>query len=192
MKNAFLFLFFITACGNLLAQKPSNNYTLAELKVRFKHENYTEKVLLAFQSTMENLREKPQLYENIPGIAISWYTLHGRFSWNKTYLVQENTVKEVETIPKDEVFLEKLNSFVPEKSKFSYSSDLWSFAVLSEKRKDNFYLLKVRVKSFNSYPEMPNDDILLYELEYKTKDFIQFYLVRLKDIHTEKWIEVPE
>ena len=37
---------------------------------------------------------------------------------------------------------------------------------------------------------MPNDDILLFDLEYKTKDFKEFFLVRFKNIHTEKWTEV--
>lgn len=191
MKNiSFIFLFCIILNGSLFAQQTSKTYTLQQLQARFKHKNYTEKVLLDFQTTMINLREKPQLNEDIPGEVISWYTLNGQYSWHKSYLIKKDKVKEIQTIPKDENFLKKLNSYVPEASKFSYSSDLWSFAFVTEKLADTFYLIKATTKSFNSYPEMPNDDILLFDLEYKTKDFKEFFLVRLKDIHTEKWTEV--
>ena len=183
-------MFFISFYGNLLAQQNSKTYTLQQLQARFKHVNYTEKVLLEFQNTMTNLREKPQLNEDIPGEVISWFTLNRQYSWHKSYLIEKEKVKEIQTIPKDENFLKKLNSYVPEASKFSYSSDLWSFAFVKEKLTDNFYLIKATTKSFNSYPEMPNDDILLFDLEYKTKDFKEFFLVRFKNIHTEKWTEV--
>lgn len=191
-KITVVFLFFISFYSNLLTQQNPKTYTLLQLKARFKHVNYTEKVLLDFQKTMENLREKPQLNEDIPGEIISWYTLNGQFSWHKTFLVEKDKVKEIQTIPKDENFLKKLNSYVPEASKFSFSSDLWSFAFVKEKLADNFYLIQATTKSFNSYPEIPNDDILIYDLEYKTKNFKEFFLVRFKDIHTEKWTEVIE
>jgi len=192
MKNTFAFLLFITFYFVSNAQNTAETYTLQQLQEKFKHKNYTEKILLDFQKTMIHLREKPQLHEDIPGEVISWYTLNGQFSWHKTYLIQKGKIKEVETLPKDDIFLKKLNSYVPEKSKFSYGSDLWSFAFVDKKLKDNFYLIKAAAKSFNSYPEIPNDDILLYDLAYKTKDFKKFQLVRLKDIHTDKWTEVDE
>ncbi len=192
MKKTFAFVLFITSCFISHAQNTTETYTLQQLQARFKHKNYTEKVLLDFQKTMMNLRKKPQLNEDIPGEVISWYTLNGQFSWHKTYLIQKDKVEEVETLPKDDIFLKKLNSYVPEKSKFSYWSDLWSFAFVEKKLNDSFYLLKSTAKSFNSHPDIPNDDILIYDLEYKTKDFKEFKLVRLKDIHTKDWIEVGE
>ena len=192
MRNTFAFILFITFYFVSYAQKTTETYTLQQLQARFKHKNYTEKVLLDFQKTMINLRVKPQLNEDIPGEVISWYTLNGEFSWHKTYLIQKDKIKEVETLPKDDIFLKKLNSYVPEKSKFSYNSDLWSLAFVVKKLKNNFYLIKATTKSFNSYPEIPNDDILSYDLEYKTKDFKKFQLVRLKDIHTKEWLEVNE
>ena len=191
-KITIAFIFFISIYGNLLAQQTPKTYTLQQLQARFKQANYTEKVLLDFQKTMENLREKPQLSEDIPGEVISWYTLNGQFSWHKTFLIEKDKIKEVQTIPKDENFLKKLNSYVPEKSKFSYMSDLWSFAFVKEKLADNFYLIQATAKSFNSHPDMPNDDILIYDLDYKTKDFKEFFLVRFKNSHTEKWTEVKE
>jgi hypothetical protein len=191
-KIAFTFLLIISFYGNLFAQQNSNTYTLPQLQARFKHANYSEKTLLDFQKTMENLREKPQLNEDIPGEVLSWFTLHGQYSIHKTYLVEKDNVKEVQTIPQDEKFLKKLNSYVPEVSKFSYSSNLWSFAFVKEKLADNFYLIKATAKSFNSHPDIPNDDILIYDLVYKTKDFKEFFLVKLKDIHTEKWTEVND
>ena len=191
-KITFVLIFFISFYGNVFAQQTPKAYSLQQLQARFKHVNYTEKVLLDFQKTMENLREKPQLNEDIPGEVISWNTFNGQFSWHETYLVEKDKVREVQTIPKDENFLKKLNSYVSEKSKFSYMSDLWSFAFVKEKLADNFYLIQATAKSFNSYPEIPNDDILIYDLEYKTKDFKEFFLVRFKNTHTEKWTEVIE
>lgn len=191
-KTTFIFLVLITFFSNLYAQQFSDSYSLDDLKRKFRHPNYSEKILLEFQETMKNLRVKPQLNEEIPGEIISWSTMSGEFSIQKIYVIEKNKLKEVQALPKDDSFLKKLNSYVPEKSKFSYSSDLWSFPYIDQKTKDNFYLIKVTVKSFNSYPDIPNDDILLYNLEYKTKDFKEFRLVRLKDIHTEKWIEVAD
>lgn len=187
-KHYIALLLFMLSCCTLYSQ--AKTYTLQELRSQFTHKGYTEKALLDFQKTMAGLREKPQLHEDIPGQVISWFTLNDQFSWHKTYLVQNDKVKEVATLPSDEGFLQKLNSYVPEKSRFSYSSDLWSFALADKQLKDHFYLIKATAKSFNSHPEIPNDAILTYELEYKTKDFKKFVLVRLKDIHSNDWIEV--
>ncbi len=132
-KITFLFL-CITLFVNSYAQQAQETYTLQQLRTRFKHENNTQKVLKDFQNTMLNLREKPQLYEDIPGEVLSWYTLNGQFSWHKTYLRKNDNLTEVETIP--------------------------------------------------------NDDILMYDLEYKTNDFIEFQLVRFKDSHAQNWTEV--
>lgn len=191
-KNTFIFLFLITFFSNLYAQPASNSFSLEELKLKFKHEKYSEKVLLDFQKTMTNLRVRPDLYEEIPGEIISWSVIIGEFYIHKTYLIQKNKLKEVEALPKGDSFLKKLNSYVPEKSKFTYSYELWSFPFVKKRMNDNFYLIEVAVKSFNTHPEIPNDDILWYDLEYKTKDFKEFRLVRLKDFHTEKWTEVAE
>lgn len=190
MKKILSFLVFTMLYFVSTGQNTKTPYTLQHLQSVFTHKNYTEEVLLAFQQTMLDLRERPQLNEDIPGEIVSWFTLNGEFSWHKTFLIKNNKLKEVETIPHDEIFLKKLNSYVPEKSKFTYSSDLWSFAFVDKKLSDKSYLIKASVKSFNSYPELPNDDILSYSLEYKTRDFKTFKLVRLKDIHTDNWTEV--
>ncbi len=188
MKNTFSFLFSIAFCVASYAQ----TYTLGQLQQKFKHKNYTEKVLLDFQKRMENLEEKPILHEYIPGEVIAWSLIDGPFHFQNVFLIENDTIRKVEALPKDGAFLNKLNSYVPEKSKFAYDFDLWTFPFVKEKLADNFYLIKVNVKSFNSHPEMPNPDILLYSLEYKTKDFIDFRLLRLKESHSEKWIEVGE
>ena len=190
MKNIFLSILFIAFNSASNAQITHEYFTLPQLQARFTHKNYTEKGLVDFQKTMENLRTKPQLHEDIPGEVISWYTLNGEFSIHKTFLIQSHGVKEVETLPKDPDFLKKLNSYVPEKSKFSFGSDLWSFAFVEQKGDDKCYIIKATVKSYNAYPEIPNDDILSYDIEYKTKDFKKFTLLRLKDIHTKEWTEV--
>jgi hypothetical protein len=67
---------------------------------------------------------------------------------------------------------------------------LWSFAFVEQKGDDKYYIIKTTVKSYNAYPEIPNDDILSYDIAYKTKDFKKFTLLRLKDIHTKDWTEV--
>src|SRR6478609_9171645 len=99
-KITVAFLLFMSFSGNLIAQQTSKTYTLQQLQARFKQTNYSEKVLLDFQKTMENLREKPKLSEDIPGEVISWYTLNGQFSWHKTFLVEKDKIKEVQTLPK--------------------------------------------------------------------------------------------
>lgn len=180
----------LTILGNSHAQQNSNSISLEELKSRFKNGNYSDSVLLAFHKTISNLREQPLLNEEIPNEIISWSTMMGEYSLHRKYLIQNNSIKEIVAIPKDEAFLKKLNSFVPEKSRFSYSSDLWSFPFVIQKLPGDYYLIAVAVRSFNSHPEIPSDDILMYDLEYKTKDFKKFDLVRLKDSQSEKWTEV--
>lgn len=113
-----------------------------------------------------------------------------RYSLHTKFLIQNNNITEINAIPKDEAFLKKLNSFVPEKSRFIYGSDLWSFPFVVKKLPDNNYVIAVAVRSFNSHPDIPSDDILMYDLEYKTKDFTKFELVRLKDSQAEKWTDV--
>jgi hypothetical protein len=191
-KTALTFAFIILSFCTGYSQQTTPPYSIETLKARFKHENYTDKVLLEFQNTMSRLRVKPELSEDIPGEVLSWYTLTGEFSIYKTYLISNNAITKVATVPSDEKFLKKLNSYVPEKSRFTYDSDLWSMAFVKSKLEGGYYLIKATTKSFNSYPEIPNPDILSYDIEYKTKDFKQFILVRLKDIHTEKWIEVTQ
>lgn len=175
-----------------MAQTPTETYTLQELRAKFTHENYTEKVLQELQSTLSSFSTKPELKENVIGEVISCYALNGKFSWHNTYLIINNELKEVQTIPQDDAFLNKLNSFVPPDSRFAYGFDLWSFAFVNKKLENNHYLIKATATSFNSQPDFPNDDILTYDLEYQTKDFEHFQLLRLKDIHSEKWIEVED
>jgi hypothetical protein len=50
--------------------------------------------------------------------------------------------------------------------------------------------MRYNLNQFNSHPDIPNDDILIYDIAYKTKDFKTFQLVRLKGIQTDKWTEV--
>ena len=192
MKNTFTFILFITFYFVSYAQNTTGAYTLEQLQARFTHKNYTEKVLLDFQKTMVRLKERPQLNEDIPGEVISWTGQNGDYSWHETYLIQKDKVQRVELIPKDEIFLKKLNSYVPGQSEFSYGNDLWSFAFVEKKLKDNFYLIGVVATSFSSMPEIVTDDTLVYHLEYKTKDFKEFKLVRFKDSRTKEWKEIDQ
>lgn len=190
-KNIFTLILFIILSSNLHAQQTYETYTLQELKSKFKHANYTDKVLSDFHKVIAHLSERPLLNEDITGEVISWGMIINGYGIHKTYLIKNNSITEVETMPKDDAFLKKLNSYVPKESRFSYSSELWSFPLV-KKLNENFYLIKIVAKSFNSYPEIPSDDILVYDIEYKTKDFKEFRLVRLKDIHTKKWTEVKD
>ncbi len=178
MKKISFLLIFMSIWPISYAQ----NYTLEELQKKFKPENYTEKVLLEFQKTIEHLEEKPDLYEYIPGEVIAWSLMDGRFLLTNMFLIEDDTIKEIEALPKDDVFLTKLNSYVPEKSRFIYRRELWTLPAVKEKLADNSYLIKVNVKSYNSRPYV----------EYTTKDFLNFRLVRLKSVNSEEWIEVGE
>ncbi|WP_289665340.1 hypothetical protein [Flavobacterium panacagri] len=192
MKNTFTFILFITFYFGSYAQNKTGSWTLQQLQARFTHKNYTEKVLLDFQKTMVRSEERPQLNEDIPGEVISWTGRNGDFSWHETYLIQKNKVQNVELIPKDNLFFKKLNSYASGQSKFSYGADLWSFAFVEKKLKDNFYLIGVVARSFSSMEDIITDDILIYDLKYKTRDFKEFKLVRFKDSRNEEWKEVGE
>lgn len=192
MKNTFTFILSITFYFVSYSQNTIGTYTLEQLQARLTHKNYTEKVLIDFQKTMVKFQERPQLNEDIPGEVISWTGRNGEYSWHETYLIQKDKVQKVELIPRDDTFLKKLNSYVPGQSKFSYGYDLWSFAFVEKKLKDNFYLIGVVATSFSSMPEIITDDTLQYHLEYKTKDFKEFKLVRFKDSRTKEWKKVDE
>lgn len=188
MNKIFTFLFLIS----ILTISNAQPYTVEELQKKFKPENYTEKVLLEFQKSIEHLEEKPDLYEYIPGEVIAWSLMDGRFLLTNMFLIEDDTIKEIEALPKDDVFLAKLNSYIPEKSRFIYRRELWTLPAVKEKLADNSYLIKVNVKSYNPRPYEPSPDILTYNLEYTTKDFLNFRLVRLKNVNSEEWIEVGE
>ncbi len=186
MKKIPFLLIFMSIWTISYAQ----TYTLEELQKKFKPENYTEKVLLEFQKSIEHLEEKPDLYEYIPGEIIAWSFMDGRFLLTSMFLIENDSLKEIEALPKDDAFLTKLNSYVPEKSRFIYRRELWTLPAVKEKLADNSYLIKVNVKSYSPRPYEPSEDILTYNIEYTTKDFVNFRLVRLKDAQSEKWIKV--
>ena len=188
MNKLFSFLLFISFWTISNAQP----YTVEELQKKFKPENYSEKVLLEFQKSIEHLDEKPDLYEYIPGEVIAWSRMDGRFLLNSMFLIKNDTIIEIEPLPKDDAFLKKLNSYLPEKSRFIYRPELWTLPAVKEKLADNSYLIKINIKSYNSRPYEPSPDILTYNLEYTTKDFLNFRLIRLKNVHSEEWIEVDE
>ena len=188
MKKIPFLLIFLSIWTISYAQ----TYTLEELQKKLKPENYTEKVLLEFQKSIEHLEEKPDLYEYIPGEIIAWSFMDGRFLLTSMFLIENDSLKEIEALPKDDTFLTKLNSYVPEKSRFIYRRELWTLPAVKEKLADNSYLIKVNVKSYSPRPYEPSEDILTYNIEYTTKDFVNFRLVRLKDAQSEKWIKVGE
>ena len=186
MKGIFSFLFFLSVSTISYAQ----TFTLEELQKKFKPENYSEKVLLEFQKSIEHLEEKPDLYEYIPGEIIAWSFMDGRFLLNSMFLIENDSLKEIEALPKDDAFLTKLNSYVPEKSRFIYRRELWTLPAVKEKLANKSYLIKVSVKSYNPRPYEPSEDILTYNLEYATKDFKNFRLLRLKNANSDKWVKV--
>lgn len=180
------------ACSLLRAQNTSSDYSLLDLQEKFTHKNYTEKVLLDFHKKLEPMSFKPELHEYIPGEVVAWSVIDGKFSTQQVYLIENNTLRAVNALPKEDAFLAQLNTFVPRASRFTYSSDSWSFPYIDQKLEDGAYLIKVTVTSFNSQPDFPSDDILTYDLEYITTDFVHFQLLRLKDMHSKEWIEVED
>ncbi|HLT49364.1 MAG TPA: hypothetical protein VKZ90_02855, partial [Aequorivita sp.] len=92
MNKIFTFLFLIS----ILTISNAQPYTVEELQKKFKPENYTEKVLLEFQKSIEHLEEKPDLYEYIPGEVIAWSLMDGRFLLTNMFLIEDDTIKEIE------------------------------------------------------------------------------------------------
>lgn len=187
MKHIFSILFFSIGIVSY-----AQTYTLEELQKKFKPENYSEKIVLEFQKSIANFEEKPDLYEYIPGEVIAWSFMDGGLLLSSVFLIKSDSIKEVEAIPKDDAFLSKLNSYVPEQSRFIYQRKLWTLPSIKEKLTDNSYLVKVNVTSYNPRPYEPSPDILTYTLEYTTHDFINFHLVRLKNVRSEGWIIVDK
>lgn len=191
IRTLLVSLLLIVSCiQQSWAQKKNEAYTIEQLRAKFRGSNYTEDILIAFQHSMQNLRIPPQISEDIPGEVISWFTLNGRYSMQKTYLIKADKLIEITTLPKDDVFFKVLNRYVPTESRLINDSDLWSMALVTKKLGDDSYLIKATAKSFNSYPEIPNDDIRIYDLEYKTKDFKSFQLLRLKETNKTEWTVV--
>lgn len=186
MKNIFSLLFFLSLYTISFAQ----TYTIEELQKKFKPENYNEKVIVEFQKSMEHLAEKPSLYEYIPGKIIAWSFMDGHFLLYSIFLIENDSLIKIEALPKDDAFLIKLNSYVPEKSRFIYRPELWTLPFVKEKMANKSYLIQVDVNSYNPRPYEPSSDILTYNLEYSTKDFKNFRLIRLKNSNSEKWIKV--
>lgn len=186
MNKLFSVLIFMSIWTISYAQ----TYSAEELQKKFKPEIYTEKVLLEFQKSIEHLEGKPDLYEYIPGEIIAWSFMDGRFLLSTMFLIEKDSLKKIEALPDDDTFLSKLNSYVPEKSKFIYRAELWTLPFVKEKLANKSYLIQVNVKSYNPRPYEPNPDILTYNVEYTTKDFKNFRLIRLKDKNSEKWIKV--
>ena len=104
MNKIFSFLFFMSIWTISNAQP----YTVEDLQKKFKPENYTEKVLLEFQKSIEHLEEKPDLYEYIPGEVIAWSLMDGRFLLNSMFLIENDSLKKIEALPNDDAFLSKL------------------------------------------------------------------------------------
>ncbi len=190
MKYFILLIILSVLNIKIHSQEKETPYTIEEIQLKLHQDKYNESVLMSFQKEMENLYRRPELREEIPGEIISWASLAGRFSIKYTYKVEKDSVRKISVRPKDKKFLEKLNSYVPEKSRFTYSSDLWSFPYVKDKSVDEYYIIRATVKSYNSRPMIPNDDILVYTIEYRTKDFENFELLRLKENTSKDWIEV--
>lgn len=188
MKKIITSLVFVAYCSVSSAQ----SYSLAEVKNQLKQNKYKEKIYTEFHQSMSHLEGTPDIYEFLPGEFIGWSYIDGRFLLYKMFVLENNQLREVQLIPNDIFFLEKLNSYVPQKSRFVYSIGSWTLPVVKEKLKDNSYVIRVNVTSYNSRPYEPSDDILTYTIEYSTKDFSSFRLLRLKDAKAKEWIEVGE
>lgn len=168
----------------------AQNYTLGELSKKLNPEKYSDNILLEFHKSLQHLEEKPDIYEYIPGEIIAWSYMDGRFLLNSMFHIEKDSLIRIDALPNDAAFLAKLNSYVPEKSRFIYRPELWTLPSVIGKSANKSYLIQVNVKSYNPRPYEPNDDILTYNLVYTTKDFLKFRLIRLKNVKSDKWIKV--
>lgn len=190
MKRILSLLAGTLLCFAAYSQEQNGHYSLAEVKAKLTEGMYSDKVLKDFHHGLNQIDPFPRIHEYIPGEVIAWSWVSGRLANQQLFLVKKDSLFEVKAIPSDEAFIEELNSYVPEKSAFKYMSDLWSFPFVKEKIKRKYFLIKATVTSYNPYPDYPNDDILSYDIEYRTKDFQNFSLLRLKDTKAKEWMEV--
>lgn len=187
MKKSLTLAFVLSCCLSF-----AQNITRENLKEKLTHKMYNENALTDFHNSMSHLEGTPDIYEFLPGEFIGWSYMDGRFLLYKMFVLKNKQLTEVNLIPNDMDFLEKLNSYVPQKSRFVYSIGSWTLPAVKEKLKDNSYVIRVNVTSYNSRPYEPSDDILTYNIEYSTKDFISFRLLRVKDSQATDWIEIEE
>lgn len=187
MKTLFTLLIFA-----IFTTSHAQHYTLEQLRQKLHRGTYPDKVLLEFQQSIERLESQPDVYEYLPGDVIAWSLMDGRFLLYNIFLIENGALTKVEVLPKDDAFFTKLNSYVPEKSRFIYRRELFTLPVVKQKLSDGSYLIKVDITSYNPRPYEPSDDILRFNLEYATKDFVNFRFLRVKDVRSVAWIEVGE
>ena len=184
--RTLLALFFLTIGTTFQAQ----HYTLDQLRQKLNRATYPDKVLLEFKQSIDLLESQPNVYEYLPGEVIAWSLMDGRLLLYNVFLIENEALTQVNILPNDAAFLKKLNSYAPRESRFIYRRELFSLPAIRQKLPDGSYLINVDVTSYNPRPYEPSEDILTYNLEYSTKDFVNFGLLRLKNTRSDVWIEV--
>ena len=194
MKKTFL-ISAILMGGILFAQNSEAKITVKEVQKEFKYKKYSTEILKKFVKQIDEIEQKPNVTEFIPGEIIGWNNDRSTYSTEEIFKINGQNLTQISTIPENKSFFEKLNKYAPKGNEFDIYK--WSTRIyegkIEKKLNDGNYLINIGLTLFE---KGKNDDfnngIGEYEVEYKTKDFKNFIPLKLreKDKKNAKWTTI--
>ncbi|WP_330746780.1 hypothetical protein [Chryseobacterium sp. CP-77] len=182
-----LIFFYFLFISNLYFSQNYMTLTTKDIQEKFEYK-YKKDILSKFIASMKDIDHNPLVSESIPGKVIRWDSNIGQYSIIKNFLVSKNDLEEIKTNPNDKEFLTNLNNYFPKESQFTYSD--WGNGTIIKILSDGNFLIANKARSYHRQSMIPNNDIITIELEYKTKNFKEFKLVRFKKINDKIWTVV--
>ena len=181
--------------GILFAQNSEAKITVKEVQKEFKYKKYSTEILKKFVKQIDEIEQKPNVTEFIPGEIIGWNNDRSTYSTEEIFKINGQNLTQISTIPENKSFFEKLNKYAPKGNEFDIYK--WSTRIyegkIEKKLNDGNYLINIGLTLFE---KGKNDDfnngIGEYEVEYKTKDFKNFIPLKLreKDKKNAKWTTI--
>ena len=188
MKKTLL-ISAILVSGIFLAQsfETTANPKVSEIQKNFKFKKYPKKLLSEFSKDIgAEKNEIVTVFEQIPGEIIGWTNHRGSFTTVQNYKIVNNKLVFINTLPKNEKFLENLNKYAPEKSHFEFNSingRIYEPEII-KKQENGTYLLNANLIASKQSDE---NSVGIYELEYETADFKNFKPLRIKNSEAKNW-----
>lgn len=193
MRKLFLTAIFISGFSFAQSFEMSANPKISEIQKNFKFKNYSAKLLTDFSKkigTEEN--ESVIVFEHIPGEVIGWSNARGSYTTSQNFKIVNNKLVEINTLPSDEILMDKLNAYTPKNHYFKFNSISGKTyePEFVKKQNNGKYLLTVNLIAFeNGIEDNGSNNDGIYELEYETADFKSFKPLRIKhsNVADEKW-----
>ena len=179
--------------GILFAQNSGAKINVNQVQKEFKYKKYSSEILKKFVNEIEEIEQKPNITEFIPGEIIGWNNDRSTYTTEEIFWIKGNKLIPISTIPENESFFAKVNKYAPKGNEFDiykWSTRVYEGEVL-KKLADGNFLMNIGLTLFKTGKSDDfNNGIGEYEVEYKTKDFKNFVPVKLreKDKKGAKWI----